>query len=219
MKIQLRELTGKKVKNLRAEGLIPASLYGPGYESKNVVLNEREFKKTFLEAGFSNLINVSVEGEPEKVLVKEVQRNPVTDEVLHVSLYVTNKNIQINAEVPIKFEGVSPSEDLGTGFAVYAMDNLAIRCLPANLPSEFVIDVSKLVNVGDSVTVADMQLPEGVELQEIEPTTAVVYISPAQKMDEVVEETPAEGETAEGAEGTAVEGEEGQGGSSEEKPE
>lgn len=218
MKIKSRELTGKKVRNLRAEGQVPAALYGPGYDSKSVVLDLKEFKKTFAESGYSNIINVTVEGEPEKVLVKEVQKNPVTDEILHVSLYVTNKNIEINAEVPIKFEGMSPAEDLGTGFAVYAMDNLAIRCLPANLPSEFVIDVSKLVEVGDSVTVSDIPLPAGVELQEIEPTTAVVYISPAQKMDEVVEETPAEGE--EGAEtpaGEAAEGTEGE--SSEEKAE
>lgn len=211
LKVVARENLGKKVKNDRATGKLPAAMYGPKFASTNVWLDTAEFKKVFDEEGYSNLIDVEVEGgEKEKALIKEVQQHPTTDEILHVSLYITDRKSEITAEVPINLTGVAPAEDLGIGFLVNSVNNVAVRCLPDNLPSELVLDVSGLAAIGDGITIGDIKLPEGVTLDSKEdPTNVVVIIVGAQK--EIVEETPVEAtegeEGAEGAEGTeAAEG-------------
>lgn len=221
--IQPREVTGKQVKNLRAEGSVPASLYGPKYPAKNFAVNAKEFRAVFAEAGYSNFVNTEVDGDKERLLVKEVQKNPVTDEFLHVSFYVVDRNTKITAEVPVVITGLAPAQDSGEGFVVPALDAITIHCLPDELPSEFSVDISNLVNVGDSITVADIKLPEGVELDSsIDETTAVVYISGMQKIEEEApaveldeEGNPIVPEGEEGAEGAA----EGEGAEGEEKSE
>jgi large subunit ribosomal protein L25 len=208
LKVTPRENLGKKVKNDRAEGNLPAALYGPKFASKSVYVDTAEFKKIFDEAGYSNLIDIELDnGEKEKGLVKEVQQNPVTDEFLHASIYITDRKSEITAEVPVELVGIAPAEDLGIGFLVHSVDTVAVRCLPDNLPSELNVDITNLNAIGDSITIADIKLPEGVTLDSKEdPTSVVANIVGAQK-EEVEEAAPVEGEgTADGAE--ATEGEE-----------
>ncbi len=218
-----RELVGKKVKNIRAEGNSPVALYGPKYSAQNFSVNEREFKKTFADVGYSKLFDVEIEGgEKEKVLVKEVQIHPVTDQVLSVSLYVIDKNTPITTEVPIVLIGLAPAQDLGVGFAGQSLDTLAIKCLPADLPSHIEVSIENLAAVGDTITVGQIKLPQGVELDSnVDATTSVVSVFGDQKelVEEEVAAAPeldAEGnpipvaEGAEGAEGETAEGEKGE---------
>ncbi len=211
-----REVVGKQVKNLRKQGMVPASLYGPKYASRNMAVELLSFKKVFKDAGYSNLIEAAVEGgDEEKLLLKEVQINPVTDEVLHISFYVTDKNTEITSEVPIELVGKAPAEDMAVGFVIQSLDEIIVRCLPANLPDHFEVTQEKLINIGDSVSVRDLKLPEGVELDSsMNPDDVIVSVVGAQKEEVVAEAAPAldaEGnpvEAAEGAEAEAAEGEE-----------
>lgn len=214
--IKPRDLVGKKVKNLRKGGEVPVSLYGPKFSSANFMADAKELKKAFSDAGYSNFVNVTIDGgDKERCLIKEMQVHPVTDEILHTSFYVIDKFTEISADVPVVITGRSPIEDTGEGFVVPSLDAISVRCLPDKLPSDIQIDVTALVNIGDSITVADVALPEGVVLDSnMDGTTAVVYVSGIQKVEE--EPVAAEpqldenGNPIEPAEGeAAAEGEEG----------
>lgn len=219
-KVQNRAVVGKKVKSLRKQGLVPAAMFGPKFPSQNVAVAEVEFTKLFAQVGSSKLVDIEMEdGSDEKVLIKEVQYNPVTDETLHINMYVIDRNTPISAEIPVVITGMSPAVDMGLGFLVESLDSVHIRCLPANLPAQFEVNVDSLVEVGNSIAVADLKLPEGVELDSsVDHTTAIVYVSGAQKLEEL-DETPAEGEAVEGEEGAEGEAAATEGESKEEEKE
>lgn len=192
-----REITGKKVKQMRKLGDVPVVLYGPKFASSNFTADSKTFKSVFADSGYSNIINLSLDGESkEKALIKEVQMNPVTDEIWHVSLYIVDKNTSINAEVPIELIGLSPAEDLGLGFVVQNINEVPVKCLPEDLPSKFEVDVTKLENAGDTILISDLVLPDGVELTGIETDTAIAYIATAQKMEESFAESTESEEAA-----------------------
>ncbi|MBN1915661.1 50S ribosomal protein L25 [Candidatus Dojkabacteria bacterium] len=209
IKAKKRNILGRKVKNLRKEGSIPATVYGPKKESEPVTVDYKEFEKVFNEAGHSQMVNFEYEGEKEegKVLIKEVQLDSLTNRFQHVSLYQVDMDRKINIEVPIRYDGVPQAVKINIGFLVTPVTEVAVRSLPMTLPSEFVVKVEHLAEVGDSVLVRDISLPEGVEFDFGVPlNNAIAYIAPPQK-EIVEEEKPAEG--VEGEDDAASEGEEG----------
>lgn len=199
-----REVAGKKVKGLRKQGVVPASLFGAGIEPTNIQVNEKELKKIYEKAGQSRFIDLEVgESKPAKVLIKEIAIHPIKDNVLNVGFYKVREDRKITVEVPIAFEGVSPAEAQKLGFIVHQMEELAVHCFPKDLPTGFTVDISTLEKPGDSISVSDIQLPEDVELDSsIDPSSAIIYVAAPQKEEEIVEEAPVEGE--EGAEGEAA---------------
>jgi large subunit ribosomal protein L25 len=194
LNVHTRELAGKQVKQMRKEGSVPAVLYGPKFASQNARLDEKEFRKVFNEVGYSNVIDLKLDdGSEEQALVKEVQANPVNDKLLHISLYVIDAKTEITAEVPVTFVGVSPAEKNNLGFVSYALDSVAVRCLPKNLPSELTVDVSGLVEAGQSILVQDIQLPAGVEFDSKQDVNAAIaLIVEAQKIEDVLAEIEAD---------------------------
>jgi large subunit ribosomal protein L25 len=194
-----RDITGKKVKHLREDKKIPASIYGPGRESTSLILNPREFREVFGKVGYNKLfdIEISGEGKPVKVLVKEVQHNPVTADIYHVSLYQMDMNKKLTVDVPITIIGVSPAVKSNIGFLVTLHESLPVVCLPADIPADITIDISNLENINDSISITDLTLPEGVEWDtSISESEVISRISPPQK--EIVEEVPQEAEAVEG---------------------
>lgn len=208
-----RTVLGKKVKTLRAEGLIPATIYGPKRASTNIQIDRKEFVKAFKAAGFSNFIDLEVGSEKAvKVLVKDFDKHPVNDQILDASFYQIDEDSKISVDVPIHFLGEAPAVKNNVGFLVTAMDDIALYCLPKDLPSSIEVDISNLNEIGDSISVTDLKLPEGVEYDsEVDTTASLVYIAAPQK--EIVEEVVAEPELdADGnpivkPEGEAAEGE------------
>lgn len=212
LKVFPREIEGKKVKQLRSENKTPAVLFGPSFESKSVYLDSSEFRKVFKDAGYSNLINIDIEGDgKERVVVKEVQIHPIKDYFIHVSLYVIDKNKAITAEVPIQFTGMSPAEDLGLGFVLTPVETISISCLPDDLPSEIEVSLDVLTEVGSTITISDVALPKGVELASgTEETVAIAYVAAPQKQeveeeDELLDEDGEPIEISEGEEATEEE--------------
>jgi len=209
MKLQAnkREITGKKVKNLRSEGLTPASVFGPTKKSENIQINKKDFIKLFKNVGYNKFFDLVIDdAKPVKVLVKEIQKHPVTDSLISTSLYQVDENRKITVEVPVAFLGEAPAVKLNLGFLITNMDAVAVHCFPKDLPTGFEVDISKLENAGDAITVGDIQLPEDVELDsDMDPTSAVVYIGTAQKEEEVKPVVAAEGDAvAPAAEGAAA---------------
>lgn len=209
LEAQKREVSGKKVKLLRAKEIVPASVYGPKKPSTNIQVDKKAFLKLFKTVGFNRFFDLEVEGgKTSKVLVKEIQKNPVTDRLYSVNFYQVDEDTKITVEVPVHFIGESPAVKQNLGFLITQMDSVALHCFPKDLPSELVVDIEKLENPGDAITVGDIQLAENVDLDSsMDKTTAIVYIGTAQKEEVVEEVVPAEGEaTAEGAAAAPEEG-------------
>lgn len=202
---QKRTVTGKKVKNLRKEGVVPASVYGPKRPSINLQIDKKSFISLFKEVGFNKFFDLAIEGENKnsKVLVKEIQKNPLTDILTTVSFYQVDEDTKITVEVPVEFVGEAPAVKLNLGFLIPQMESIELHCYPKDLPSVITVDISKLENPGDGITVSDITLPKDVELSSaMDPSSSIVSIAAPQKEEEVVAPV-----AEEGAEGTGEAGE------------
>jgi large subunit ribosomal protein L25 len=150
-------------RKLRAEGLVPAVAYGPASEPQYLSLTPKEFilqRQTF---GLSHLYDVEVEGGKKfKALLKEIQVDPVTRQLLHVDLYAVDMKRPLRVEVPIELTG-KPAGIIDGGLLSQVLRVIEVLCLPDHIPGKIVADVSPL-KVGDSLHLSDLKLPEGVKL-------------------------------------------------------
>jgi large subunit ribosomal protein L25 len=187
-----RELLGRKIKKLRAEGLVPANLYGKKTQSVALTLKLDEFLPLFEKAGETSIVKLTVEGEKEErpVLIKNVQKNPVDGKILHVDFRQIILSEKITAMVPLETEGESPVTTQKIGIFIQTVSEIEVEALPADLPERFVIDISKLENIGDEIKVSDLQVEKGVEiLTEQDLVVAKTEPLAAEEVAPVVEET------------------------------
>lgn len=164
LKAEKREIMGGKVHALRTAGLIPAELYGQGSENEHLTVNEKEFVKVFKEAGESTVITLVVGSKKIPALIYDVKLDSISDKVLHIDFYLVNMNEEIETEVALEFVGESPAVKSEGGVLVKSMHEIEVRALPANLPHGIEVDLSKLVNIHDSIHVKDIVVKSGVKL-------------------------------------------------------
>lgn len=162
---QTRTVVGKKVKQIRRQGLIPGIIYGKGFEARRVSVDCRTFKKTYAKSGESSLVDLALDGGAAvKVLIQDVQYGPLTDEPIHIDFRQVNMNEKLEVQVALRFVGESLAVKALGAILVKSMDHLTIRCLPAHLVHEFDIDISRLAAFGDTIKVKDIVMPAGVEM-------------------------------------------------------
>ncbi len=215
LKAEKREVLGRKVKNLRKEQLIPANVYGKNTKSVAVSLKKDEFKKVFSEAGETGIVKLTVGKEKEErpILIQNIQRDPLTEEPLHVDLRQIILTEKITAMVPVELSGEAPAVQQKLGILIQTVSEIEVEALPMDLPEHFMVDVSKLVKVGDEVTLKDLSFDRAKIKPLVEEDLVLARIEPLAEEEKVVvpaaEEVPAEGEAVptEGAEKPA-EGEE-----------
>jgi large subunit ribosomal protein L25 len=205
---QLRDEKNGNMNKIRKEGFLPANVYGFGMENKNIKVKSIDFERVFSAAGESHLINLEIGGkEPLKVIVKDVQKDSVKDNIIHVDFYQVDMNKKIHTEIILNFIGESRAvKELG-GVLIKNADSIEIKCLPGNLVDRIDIDLSNLNNFHDSVKAGDLKLPPGVELVGDADETIVIVLEPAkeeikeEKVEVVgeVKEGEAAGEKAEGS--------------------
>jgi large subunit ribosomal protein L25 len=158
-----RSAMGRRAHGELAEKRIPAVVYGKGIDAKPISVVRSEFMKVYKAAGFSSLIDFNVDGSsPVKVLVKEVQVNPISTEPQHIDFYQVNMNEEFEVKVPLVFIGESKAVKQDGGTLVKSLDEIEVRCLPANLPHEIQVDLSKLKTFEDMINVGSIALPAGV---------------------------------------------------------
>jgi large subunit ribosomal protein L25 len=185
LKGQPRQITGKQVKQLRRQGLLPAVIYGEG-PSIPIVLDWRDASRTLSNITASQLISIAVDGKTYNVLVRERQRHPITGFLLHVDFQAVAANKKLRALVPVVVEGESVAvKELG-GVLTLSHEQLEVECFPRDLPERIVVDISQLTEIGSSILVRDIVVPSQVELLA-DPDNIVVVIS-APTIEEVVEE-------------------------------
>lgn len=216
LKTEKREIKGKKVSALRAEGFIPSVVYGKDVEPVSLTINLRDFSKLYKEAGESSLIDLLIEDKTLRVLISDVQLDPLTDVPVHVDFHKVNLTEEITANVPLKFENeeVAPAvKELG-GVLVKEKDEIEVECLPTNIPHEIVVDVTGLATFDDIIHVSDLPVPADVKvINEGEEVVALVkpprseeeLESLNQEVVEDVEKVESVDEDLEATEGEAVE--------------
>ncbi|MBX4197264.1 50S ribosomal protein L25 [Candidatus Saccharibacteria bacterium] len=202
VKLAQREVVGKGLNHLRRDGTIPAVIHNHGQASIHVMAPETELVRIYREAGKHHPLNLEVGSDKYLALIKDAHFDPVKRRLQHVVFQAIRQDEKVEAEVPIRLDGDAPAERVGL-IILHQLDAVEIEALPKNLPDELVISAESLVELHDKITVADLQVPDGVTiLTDPEHPIATVAETRAQ----VAEEAEAEAEAAEGEEG-AEEGE------------
>lgn len=159
---QPRTLTGKKVGALRREGFVPATVYGPKSAPVNIQIPYRPLEVALLKAGGSNLIDITTDGKTHTVLVREVQRNPITRKILHVDFFELDLTQRLRTDVPLQLVGESPAVAAKLGVLITGPTSLHVELLPSQLMDHIAVDISVLTEVGQSIHVSDIKVEEGV---------------------------------------------------------
>ncbi len=201
-----RSLTGKKVKRLRKIGITPGILYGSGIDPLSLKFNTRELENIVIEAGSSSLVQVQIEGHEQShiAIVRDVQRDVIKRFVTHVDLQALNMQEVVTLPISIVLKGIAPGvEDVG-GVLLQQVYEVEGECLPADLLPAIEVDISSLVEIGDSITIGDLDIPDTIQILA-EPDDVIVQITFV--TEEALEEEEVETMLGEAAE-VAVVGEE-----------
>jgi len=165
LEAQPRTLTGKQVKQLRANELVPAIIYGPKQEGARAIqIPTKELQGSLKAAGGTNLIEIAVGKEKINVLVRDVQRGILRGELLHVDFYAVDLNVAITTEVPVVHVGESELLENGQAMLITEITQVEVECLPDRIPSHLELDLSSLTEIGQGLTVADLKVPADVTI-------------------------------------------------------
>jgi large subunit ribosomal protein L25 len=209
-----REVVGRKVRTLRAQGLLPANVYGKKIKSQAISLSLKEFTEVYKQAGETSLVSLVVKNgksEETAVLISNVQNSPMSGSPIHIDFRQVDLKEKISAEVPVELTGESPAEKTSVGTVVQYIDHIEVEALPADLPDKFEIDIAALTEVDQAIHVKDLKIDKTKVELKVDPEEIVVKVEPPQKEEEVAPppaeeaavegETPAEGEAQAPAEG------------------
>jgi large subunit ribosomal protein L25 len=164
LQAQKREVMGRKVKQLRESGYIPAVLYGKGQDSIALQVPRKDFDKALKTAGESTLIYVIADGQSYPSIIHDVMREPVRDSIIHADFYKVNLNEKIKTKVPVAFIGEAPAVKDLLGIFIRNVNEMEVEALPQDLPHEISIDISGLKNFGDQVLLRDVKVGEKVQV-------------------------------------------------------
>ena len=203
---QKREVTGKQVRAIRAEGNVPAVLYGHGTESQSLSVSQRSLTKVFSDAGSNKIVSLSIgDAKPNSVMIQDVQVDPRTGAIMHADFYKVKMNEKIKAEIPLHFVGESVAVYKLEGSLIQGLTTVEVESLPANLPENIEVDIAVLDDFDKSIHVSDLTIPGNVEL--LTDTSELVAKVEPPRSDEELEELDAEVvEEVPGEEGDAAEG-------------
>jgi large subunit ribosomal protein L25 len=202
LKAKSRKEVGRKVKLLRKEGILPANIYGKKIKSESIQIGVSDFKDVYKKAGETGLIYLELEGGKEKkeerpVLVANIQKDPVSDTLLHIDFHQVDLKEKVEAKVPVELIGESPAEKQSIGTVVQYLKEIEVEALPTDLPEKFQIDISTLSEVDQMVHVKDLPYDKSKIEVKTDIEEILVKVEPPQKEEVIappVAEVPAEGE-------------------------
>ena len=196
LQVQSRSQTGKQVARLREEGVLPAVVYGRGFDPRSLSIDYHQFAKAFEAAGESTLLDLSIDqATPVKVLIQDVQRDPLTHAFVHVDFHQVRMDEKIKAEITLKFTGEAPAVKELSGILVTTMSALPVECLPADLVHEIEVNLSSLKTFNDAIHVADIAIPKGLTIMvPADEVIALIQEPRAEKEFEAIVQAPAAGE-------------------------
>lgn len=186
LKAKVRTVFGKKVKSLRKNGQIPAILYGHELKkSLPLVINQLDFQKLYKAVGESMIFNLVIDDkEKKKVLIKNIQFDPITLKCNHIDFYQVKMSEKITAKVNLVYEGESPAVKEKGGVLVKNFDTIEVECLPADLPKEIKVNTSVLKTFDDVIKISDLNIPSKVKVLA-DVNEVVATVSPPRSEEEL----------------------------------
>src|SRR3990172_2863685 len=210
LSVEPRQVAGKKVKQLRRAGVLPANIYGHGLSSVAVQVSMEELEKTLRAAAANEVIDVKVAGErgARPVVVHHIQRHALTSSPLHADFYQVSLREKMRADVPLVVVGRSEAVETYSGVLVSGIEALHVEALPLDIPARIEVDITPLAELESAIHVRDLIVPGNVAVLT-DPGVVVVKVASPRVVEEeeVAAAAPAEGEEA-AAEAPAEAGEE-----------
>lgn len=204
LKATHRMVLGKKTRFLRRQRITPAHLYGRGVSSVALQCDTDELVNLVAHAGKTRLINLEVDGEkPKSVFVREIQRDVITRELLHIDFYQVKRTEKIAVDVPIVLIGEAPALKFKGRMLIHGINSLSVECLPTNVPPQIDIDITQLEEVEQAIHVKDIVLDPEITVHA-DPEQLVAKISKVMVKEEVEEVAKVEEEALAEEEGEAT---------------
>lgn len=208
LELEERNVVRKGLSGLRASGQIPAVIHNHGQASIHVMGNVMQMQKTYSAAGKHHPVQLKVGKQQHLAMIKDVDFEPAKHRMRHIVFQAIKQDEETEAEVPIVFKEVEIPAEKASLLVLKQLDRVQVKALPRDLPDELMIDPGKLTEVGDHLTVADLELPNGVTVLT-DPLSQVAIVE--MPKDQVAEADAAAAALAEDAGVSAEEGAEGEG--------
>lgn len=200
-----REVLGKKVKEMRRDGKLPAVLYGKSLKPIAIIMDLKEATSILKATSSSSLLTIDLDGKEYTTLVRERQRDLIRGNYLHIDFLAVSLTEKVRAKVTITIEGQAPALETYESLLTTGLDRIEVESLPQDLPERITVDVSSLNEIGDGIYVRDIELPPNVEtLHDMDDMIVVVsalVIVEEEEEEELEEELELEGEPGELEEG------------------
>ncbi len=177
--------TTHSAKDLRKAGDVPGVMYGNTMKNTSIQCNAKELHGVYVKAGENNLVDVEIEGKKVPCLIHAITFDPVTSAYEHIDLYAVDMSKKVTTNIPVVFEGECPAVKNHGGILLTVHSQLEVTCLPSDIPESFIVNLTVLENIHDSITIAKLQVPQGVVITKA-PETAIVIVQEPRK-EEVIE--------------------------------
>ncbi len=214
-----REVLGKKVKALRREGKLPAVIYGQEFKPMSITLETKQVHKVLKVVGANTLISIKIGKEEFLTLVREIQREVIVRDLLHMDFQAVSLEETITTSLPVVMVGVAPAIEDFEALLIVGMDELQIEAKAKDLPDTIQVDVSTIMEIGDNILVKDLVISGDVKILD-DPDGVVIIATLPTLMAEIVDEVEEGAELFEElTDAELLEGEEGEAGEEEEEAE
>lgn len=207
LKVSARIVLGKKVKKLRRDGMLPANIYGTDFKSTSVTANLKDFSHIYKTARETGVVHLELDKKEIPVLIKSVQRHPVSDLILHVDFRKIDLTQKIQTEVPVAVVGASEAVTVKGGVLLVQSNTLTVEALPSDIPQKIEVDISVIKEIGGALSVQDLKKSDKYEFKTAPDKVVVSVVAHKEEsitpdtvsaQPEVITEAPIEGEAVEG---------------------
>jgi large subunit ribosomal protein L25 len=188
-----RTVIGKQVKQLRRQGWVPGVMYGHGFDPVPLRFEKKSLRHVLSKVGGSQLISINIAGnkQPEMVLVRDVQRDPIRGSLLHVDFYRVRMTERLTTEVPLMIVGESPVVEAREGILLQGISSIEVECLPGDLVDAIEVDLTDLVAIDQALYVRDLAVPAGIDiLTDLDEMVVRVVPLEAEEVEEEEEVMP-----------------------------
>lgn len=185
LKATPREEFGKKVNKKRKTGQIPAVIYGHGIKSEALYVPSGDFSKIHKEAGASSMVGLDIGGKKKNVLIHDISRDPLSDEIIHIDFYQVRMDEKIKAKVPLVFIGESEAVKAEGGVLVKNIQEIEVEALPSDLPHHINVDISSLKSFKDHIYIKDLSFDDKKVKIFIDTEEIVALVTPPRSEEEL----------------------------------
>jgi large subunit ribosomal protein L25 len=187
LKVELRQVFGKKLNKIRKQGLVPGNVYGPDFKSQSVSVLQKDLIKVYKKTGETGVVYLSLGKDNIPVLIKTIQKHPVSGFLLHIDFRKIDLSKKIETAVPVKTVGVSEAVSQKAGVLLILSDTLLVEALPEDIPSHIEVDISIIKEIGQEIKVSDLKKSDKYQIKT--PAEKVVVSVIAHKEESIVPET------------------------------